>query len=285
MRRAKLIIPLLISLIESTTDPSQMDEMLALNDALTSLLEAVPPTPDSALQDITDDDEKHLRPLLSRHGSGSNSLGLENGHANGLPSLETEVRIELDDELFSPKVDKGKGKAQEQASPVLEKLIMGEPFSITDSDDEDEERRMQAEEELMVLNGEIEEDRPPPVSPTNRSRSWVEEEGEIFRKGQALLSEEEMESEFAGEELRQGVRQPFSLSTIILTMIHQLLVAEVERPPARQLNAQDIFDDNHLIRMEEPEASESAKSPISPIASPPAYLVRQQRSASQDSLR
>lgn len=34
----------------------------------------------------------------------------------------------------------------------------------------------------------------------------MEEEGEIFRKGQALLSEEEMESEYAGEELRQGVR-------------------------------------------------------------------------------
>jgi protein phosphatase 1 regulatory subunit 37 len=39
----------------------------------------------------------------------------------------------------------------------------------------------------------------------DRSRSWVEEEGEVFRKGQALLSEEEMESEYAGEELRQGV--------------------------------------------------------------------------------
>lgn len=38
------------------------------------------------------------------------------------------------------------------------------------------------------------------------------EEGEIFRKGQALLSAEEMESEYAGEELRQGVciiRPPF----------------------------------------------------------------------------
>ena len=33
----------------------------------------------------------------------------------------------------------------------------------------------------------------------------MEEEGEIFRKGQALLSAEEMESEYAGEELRQGV--------------------------------------------------------------------------------
>lgn len=39
-----------------------------------------------------------------------------------------------------------------------------------------------------------------------RSRYLLEEEGEIFRKGQALLGEAEMESEYAGEELRQGVR-------------------------------------------------------------------------------
>jgi hypothetical protein len=31
---------------------------------------------------------------------------------------------------------------------------------------------------------------------------WVEEEGEIFRKGQALLEPEDLESEFAGEQLR-----------------------------------------------------------------------------------
>ena len=39
-----------------------------------------------------------------------------------------------------------------------------------------------------------------------RSRAWVEEEGEIFRKGQALLGPEELEGEFAGEELRIEVK-------------------------------------------------------------------------------
>ena len=38
------------------------------------------------------------------------------------------------------------------------------------------------------------------------SRSWVTEEGEIFRKGNKLLGPEEMEGEFAGEELRIEVR-------------------------------------------------------------------------------
>jgi len=39
----------------------------------------------------------------------------------------------------------------------------------------------------------------------NRSRSWVEEEGEVFRKGTVLLGPEEMEGEYAGEELRKEV--------------------------------------------------------------------------------
>jgi protein phosphatase 1 regulatory subunit 37 len=41
---------------------------------------------------------------------------------------------------------------------------------------------------------------------THRSRSWLEEEGEIFRKGNVLLGPEELEGEYAGEELRREVR-------------------------------------------------------------------------------
>jgi len=41
----------------------------------------------------------------------------------------------------------------------------------------------------------------------NRSRSWVEEEGEVFRRGTILLGPEEMEGEYAGEELRKEVLQ------------------------------------------------------------------------------
>lgn len=38
-----------------------------------------------------------------------------------------------------------------------------------------------------------------------RSRSWVEEEGEVFRKGSVLLGPEEMEGEYAGDDLRKEV--------------------------------------------------------------------------------
>jgi hypothetical protein len=39
-----------------------------------------------------------------------------------------------------------------------------------------------------------------------RSRTWVAEEGEVFRKGQALLGPEELEGDYDSEDLRQQVR-------------------------------------------------------------------------------
>ena len=50
----------------------------------------------------------------------------------------------------------------------------------------------------------------------NRSRSWVEEEGEVFRRGTILLGPEEMEGEYAGEELRKEVFQFPSFSKPLL---------------------------------------------------------------------
>ncbi|KAG1850432.1 hypothetical protein F4604DRAFT_1934440 [Suillus subluteus] len=64
-----------------------------------------------------------------------------------------------------------------------------------------------------------EEDRISVPSPVVRSKSWVEEEGEIFRKGAVLLGPEEMEGECAGADLRL-----------------ELLEAMVERPPRRVID-------------------------------------------------
>lgn len=103
-------------------------------------------------------------PSISRRNSSSsassaNALGLENGHA-----ASDEVPSDpIDDEESlpsTPKVDKGKGKAlpePQESSPVLQKLIMGSSFSITDSDEEDEEERLrkaELEEELRQLHGQ-----------------------------------------------------------------------------------------------------------------------------------
>lgn len=45
-----------------------------------------------------------------------------------------------------------------------------------------------------------------------RSRSWVAEEGEVFRKGNLLLGPNEMEGEYAGEDLRIEVCVRFEIS-------------------------------------------------------------------------
>lgn len=86
---------------------------------------------------------------------------------------------------MSPKVDyKGKGKATPQDETP--------PFSFRSPKLDDEVR-----------------DQP---SPVERSRKWVEEEGEVFRKGQVLLGPEEMGeveegdgAEVTGDELRLEV--------------------------------------------------------------------------------
>lgn len=279
LARSKTVLPLLVAIIQSMTadpdlDTRKLEELLILNDDLTVLIR---------------DTEAALgtRPLSRRNSAGStssaNTLRLENGHQ---PSADNPAENPIDDDDIpsptTPKVDKGKGKAlpeSQESSPVLQKLIMGPSFSITDSDDEDEEERMrraELEEELRQLR-EQQGGEAMVVSPTmDRSRYLLEEEGEIFRKGQALLSEAEMESEYAGEELRQG-----------------LLEAQLERPPARQLLESDAgFDENHLIveggggendikptavgASEEPLRSPTSPGPLSPRT----YLVRQRSNGS-----
>ena len=77
----------------------------------------------------------------------------------------------------------------------------------------------------------------------NRSRSWVAEEGEVFRKGTVLLGPAEMEGEYAGEELRKEVGvfltipkpQIILILTIFFFLLSKLLEAMVERPPPRPL--------------------------------------------------
>ncbi|KAF8552251.1 hypothetical protein OG21DRAFT_1604805 [Imleria badia] len=93
---------------------------------------------------------------------------------------------------LTPRLDKGKGRAEPEPE---ESEKVSPTFMITESEDE------------VAVQA---------TSPTDRSKSWVEEEGEIFRKGTVLLGPEEMEGECAGEDLRR-----------------ELLEAMVERSPPR----------------------------------------------------
>lgn len=88
---------------------------------------------------------------------------------------------------------------------------MSPSFSITDSDDEEHDH----DGGLHLFTGRGEEDAPAVpfaelTSPIERSKVWVEEEGEVFRKGNVLLGPDEMEeggetTEVSGEELKREV--------------------------------------------------------------------------------
>jgi len=120
-------------------------------------------------------------------------------------------------------------------------------FAAADSDEEETEQAEQEEED--------------PRSPTDLSRSWVTEEGEIFRKGNKLLGPEEMEGEYAGEELRI-----------------ELLEAQVDRPPPRA-----ILDDLSLAL---DTSVADVNSPVlddQPKPLPPPYISRRSSPSSATS--
>ncbi|KAG8957432.1 hypothetical protein FRC03_010147 [Tulasnella sp. 419] len=127
--------------------------------------------------------------------------------------------------LDSPRIDyKGKGKATPQ-----DELPPDAPFNSS-----------QGGKGESGAIGEGEGVNPSPV--VERSRMWVVEEGEIFRKGQLLLGPAEMGDEDAeeggadvtGDELRK-----------------ELLEAQVDRPPHRMIEEYNDPDDQH--RKEDPE--------------------------------
>ena len=114
----------LMTVIETTTEPGRLQELLALNDDLTALLSrCAPPKRDASL-----------------HGLG---LHVENGKANGSASEEAlanghavHTTDDSDDEPLTPRIDKGKGRAEpEPVEP--EKVLTPASFHLGDSDDED----------------------------------------------------------------------------------------------------------------------------------------------------
>ncbi|KAF8879272.1 hypothetical protein BD779DRAFT_1552376 [Infundibulicybe gibba] len=177
--RAKTIISDLGKMIQKTDDPTIMEELLQLNDTLITLSAKL--TPPS-------------RPTLTLHGLGKifiTTIEIPTPHGDSSPT--EPLSLEEDATPTTPRIDKGKGKAEPEPE-VLEK-VLSPTFLITESEDEDEDGHRYISEEPSE---EV-------ASPTNRSRIWVEEEGEVFRKGTVLLGPEEMEGEYDGEELRKEV--------------------------------------------------------------------------------
>ncbi|KAG8824252.1 hypothetical protein FRC17_009140 [Serendipita sp. 399] len=210
--RARATLPALVAAIEASNDPNKLEEMLILNDSLTDLIKQM-------------ESRRPVRPSLSLNGlNGTSRHSDAPGSTPGTPSFSPGIRSPLsqsfssfssitpsngadDDEPVTPRLDKGKGKAIHHDEFAIgageDGKIIPEPGSATADD--------------------------PLGSPTDsRSRIWVEEEGEVFRKGVALLTPEKMEGElgdFAGDDLRI-----------------ELLETVVERPPARMLDVDEDGD-------------------------------------------
>ncbi|KAI0042771.1 RNI-like protein, partial [Auriscalpium vulgare] len=250
--RTKSLLPALAEIIQSPTATDRLDELLNLNDSLTSMVAQASPRPRITLQGLGMD----LKPVgfdqdAHRISPGGSTMG--NGHVHS-PNGKVDNLIEDDAEEMpsTPKIDKGKGKAPPEPE-VVEPVMSPTNFVVAESDDE----------EGREHDGEVGEDE---RSPTDRSRRWVAEEGEVFRKGNKLLGPEEMEGEYAGEELRI-----------------ELLEAMVERPPPRAI-VEDL-----ALSLDQTDANSAPTSPVvspeSPKASPRPYVSRRTSSASITTIR
>ncbi|KAJ7177065.1 hypothetical protein C8R46DRAFT_1246346, partial [Mycena filopes] len=244
LKQAKALTRELSTVIQATEDPSRMEELLDVNDVLTELIVRVPPPgrPTLTLQGLGlkwTPGATVASPALENGDAGAGSAAGANGHAAG-----DGVGGAEDEQPTTPRVDKGKARAV-PAPEEPEKVLS--PTLLMDDDDDERMRFSPVEGE----EGEDDGETVTGASPTDRSRSWVEEEGEVFRKGTVLLGPEEMEGEYAGEELRK-----------------ELLEAMVERPPPRPLTDQFGIE---IVQQPEPQQQQQQQqdTPASPQPASP----------------
>lgn len=134
----------LMDLIEQTTDPTRLEALLALNDNLTGLLARSVPQP-SKLQGLG---------VVIDTGSPDSAEGvIINGHSPGIAGEESG--IEDEEEPVTPRIDKGKGRAEPE--PEFPEPVLSTPFLVAESDEEDGEAH-------LAVSDEIED----AISPTDR---------------------------------------------------------------------------------------------------------------------
>ena len=117
------MLTMMAGVIETTTDPGRLEELLSLNDDLTGLL-AKSPVPSLT---------------LSLKGLG---IRTENGKIDGLIATNGDaIRVDgtgdddLDDgEPITPRVDKGKGRAEPE--PERPEKVLSPTFLISEEDEE-----------------------------------------------------------------------------------------------------------------------------------------------------
>ncbi|KAF7377182.1 hypothetical protein MSAN_00137700 [Mycena sanguinolenta] len=261
LRQAKVLTHELGTVIQQTEDPARMEALLNVNDELTALIARVPPVgrPTLTLQGLGlkwTPGATVASPAKENGGSVAREIGSPNGIGNGHVIGEEEEELPT-----TPRLDKGKAKAVPE--PEEPEKVLSPTLILADDEDDDDPDRMRFS---PVEEGEDDGETVIGESPTNRSRSWVEEEGEVFRKGTVLLGPEEMEGEYAGEDLRK-----------------ELLEAMVERPPPRPVTDQfgmEIPPQDVPPAQEPPPTSPQPLSPSAEKPPPRPYVSRRSSSAS-----
>lgn len=231
VQQVKATVDEITEKVQTTTDVVLLEELLGLCDKLNNAVAQLLSAPSRR----------------SLHGLGLNipSAVISSTDEDALHEKPTD--LSEDDEPLTPKVDKGKGRAEPE--PEEPEKVLSPTFMITESEDEDEDdNRFLGEEDQTTV-----------PSPVVRSKIWVEEEGEIFRKGAVLLGPEEMEGEYAGEDLRR-----------------ELLEAMVERPPPRGIIDEFGMD----LDIVAPEIA--SPPPGEPLRPPPRPYISRTRSTSSN---
>ncbi|KAF5339788.1 hypothetical protein D9611_009036 [Ephemerocybe angulata] len=281
------IVGELATAIQETEDPSRLEELLEINDQLLGLLKKLPSGPRNrpnltlkglglslneqgeASSPGTSGTASPARSFNGVHlnGSGSSSLSSGPSIVSGQLGMEEEEDIGTP---TTPKVDKGKRRADPEPVEIEKVLSPASTFLISSAEGSEDEEDMDGMGYGTPPEGVEGAGMP---SPTDRSRSWVAEEGEVFRKGQVLLGPEEMEGEYAGEDLRK-----------------ELLEAQLERPPPRPIT--DDFGLDPVTGMGAPygiDETPSSSAPSTPILEdaprpPPRPYVSRTRSSSSSIL-
>jgi protein phosphatase 1 regulatory subunit 37 len=168
-------------MVQIEKDPSRLEELLELTDRLNGLI-------------------KDLVRSLDAYG-----LAISHG---ATPSSQKTGRAPYGAKRPGAVRRNSKGKEKAAESAVLD--FPQPSFSITGSDDEADQteptQRASSPGPLTLTRGNLTDEGP---QATTLSKSWVEEEGEVFRKGHVLLGPQELGEEGAGidsEELKREVR-------------------------------------------------------------------------------
>jgi len=147
----------LTTAIQDTEDAVRLQELLGINDQLRSLLAKIPAPqkPTLVLQGLGV--KINGSALVSGDGSvSSGTVDLQNGHAARHDKLTTPNGVcveggtdganEDDDTPTTPRIDKGKARAEPE--PEVPEKVLSPTFLITEPDSEDEEARYATDEEI-----------------------------------------------------------------------------------------------------------------------------------------